>query len=51
MAKASKCYTGSRQAVGVPTLNRNAYMQLFRTIRKEKERRMDSDKSLRKDGE
>ena len=33
MAKASKCFTGSRQAVGVPTLNRNAYMQLFRTIR------------------
>ena len=33
MAKASKCFTGNRQAVGVPTLNRNAYMQLFRKAR------------------
>ena len=34
MAK-NKTYTGSRQSVGTPTLNRNSYHQLIRMIRKE----------------
>ena len=34
---ASRVYTGNRQSVGTPTLNRNSYMQLFRTIRKARE--------------
>ena len=37
MAKASRCYTGGKQAVGTPTLNRNQYMQLMKTIRKVRE--------------
>jgi len=38
MAKASRCFTGSRMSVGQPTLSRNSYMQLMRQIRKESER-------------
>lgn len=37
MAKASRAYTGSRQSVGTPTLNRNNYMSLMRQIRKARE--------------
>lgn len=36
MAK-NKSFTGSRQSVGSPTLSKNSYMQLFRTIRKARE--------------
>ena len=36
MAK-NKSFTGSRQSVCTPTLNKNNYMQLFRTIRKARE--------------
>lgn len=32
--KASRCYTGSRQSVGTPTLNRNQFMQQIKLIRK-----------------
>ena len=38
MAKASRCFTGSRMSVGTPTLSRNGYRQLMRQIRKESER-------------
>lgn len=37
MAKASRCFTGSRQSVGTPTLNKNHYHQLIRQIRKARE--------------
>ena len=37
MAKASRAYSGSRQSIGSPTLSKNNYMQLFRTIRKARE--------------
>lgn len=37
MAKASKCFTGSRMSVGTPTLSKNNYYQLMRQIRKAKE--------------
>lgn len=37
MAK-NRTYTGNRQSVGTPTLNRNNYMSLIRQIRKERER-------------
>ena len=36
MAK-NKTYTGNRQSVGMPTLNKSSYFQLIRMIRKEKE--------------
>ena len=36
MAK-NRTYSGSRQSVCTPTLNKNNYMQLFRTIRKARE--------------
>ena len=39
MARASRCFTGGRQCVGQPTLNKSNYMQLFRAIRKEREAR------------
>lgn len=39
MSKASRCYTGGRQCVGQPTLNRNNYLSLIRQIRKEMEAR------------
>ena len=32
--KASRCYTGARQSVGTPTLNRNQFMQQIKLIRK-----------------
>ena len=38
MARANRAYTGSRQSVGTPTLNRNGYMMLMKKIRKERER-------------
>ena len=38
MAKASRCFTGSRMSVGTPTLSRNSYRQLMQKIRKESER-------------
>ena len=34
MPKASRCYTGSRQSVGTPALNRNQFMQQIKLIRK-----------------
>ena len=34
MAKASRCYTGARQSIGTPTLNRNQFMQQVKRIRK-----------------
>lgn len=37
MAKASRCYTGSRKSSGTPTLSRDSYMQLMRQIRKARE--------------
>jgi hypothetical protein len=37
MAKASRCFTGSRMSVGTPTLSRDSYMQLMRQIRKARE--------------
>ena len=37
MAKANRCFTGSRQSVGTPTLNKNSYHQLIRKIRKARE--------------
>lgn len=39
MAKASRCYTGGRQSVGTPTLNRENYMFMMKIIRKEMEKR------------
>lgn len=39
MSKASRCFTGGRQCVGQPTLNRSNYMSLMRQIRKEMEAR------------
>ena len=36
MAK-NRTYTGGRQSVGTPTLNRTMYMQLIRGIRKERD--------------
>lgn len=39
MAKASRCYTGSRKSVGTPTLKRNDYMMLIKQIRKAKEKK------------
>lgn len=44
MPKASRCYTGNRQSVGTPTLNRNSTYQLIRTIRKEREKKDAKDK-------
>ena len=32
--KASRCYTGSRQSVGTPALNKNQFMQQVKLIRK-----------------
>lgn len=32
--KASRCYTGARQSVGNPTLNRSQFMQQIKRIRK-----------------
>lgn len=37
--RASRCFTGGRQCVGQPTLNRNNYMSLMRQIRKGLEER------------
>lgn len=37
MAKASRCFTGSRQSAGTPTLSKNSYHQLIRMIRKSRE--------------
>ena len=37
--KASRSFTGGRQCVGHPTLNRNNYMSLMRQIRKGLEER------------
>lgn len=34
MAKASKCYTGGKHAVGTPTLGKNAMFQLIRKCAK-----------------
>ena len=39
MARASRAYTGGRQCVGQPTLNRSNYMSLMRQIRNEMEAR------------
>ena len=39
MAKASRCYTGSRQSVGTPTMKSENYYQMMRIIRKEIEKR------------
>ena len=39
MAKASRCYTGSRRSNGTPTLSRDSYMQLMRQIRKAREKK------------
>ena len=55
MSKASRCFTGKRQSVGTPTLNKNQYFQLIRAIRNEKEkaaqRQLDGEleKTSRKD--
>ena len=38
MSKASRCFTGKRQSVGTPTLNKEQYFQLIRAIRNEKEK-------------
>ena len=37
MAKASRAYYGSRQSIGSPTLNKNSYFMLMKTIRKARE--------------
>lgn len=37
MSKASRCYTGSKQSVGTPTLNKTDYYQLIRKVRMEKQ--------------
>lgn len=45
MAKASRCYTGSRRSNGTPTLSRDSYMQLMRQIRKaRKEKNAEAEK-------
>ena len=36
MAK-NRTYVGGKQSIGTPTLSKNNYMQLFRTIRKARE--------------
>lgn len=46
MAKASRCYTGSRKSVGTPTLKRNDYMMLIKQIRKAKEKK-DAESKIR----
>ena len=37
MAK-NRTYSGSRKSVGVPTLNRNNYLQMIKMIRREREK-------------
>ena len=49
MARASRAYTGGRQCVGTPTLNRNNYMSLIRQIRKEREKQHAKDKAAKAD--
>lgn len=39
MRKKSKTFTGGRQAVGTPTLNKAAMFGLIRKVRKEREAR------------
>jgi len=48
MAKASRCFTGSRMSVGTPTLSRNSYMQLMRQIRKAREKNAEAEKGKAK---
>jgi len=40
--KPSRSYTGSRQSVGLPTLNKAMYFQLIRVIRKGEKNAKDS---------
>lgn len=39
MAKANRCFSGTRTSVGQPTLSRNSYMQLMRQIRKARDQK------------
>lgn len=41
----NRTYTGGRQSVGVPTLNRTMYMQLIKTIRKERDAKGKQEKT------
>lgn len=47
MAKANRAFTGSRQGVGTPTLSRNNYFILVKTIRKAMENQSASIKTAR----
>ena len=44
MARASRCYTGSKQSTGTPTMNKESYKFMMRVIRKEMEKRNAKDK-------